>query len=306
MVVPSGQQLEIVHGEQRATVVEVGGGLRAYSVAGHAVLDGYPPEEIVTGARGQPLVPWPNRLHRGTYTWDGVTYTAPVDEPDKGNALHGFTRWRTWSLQGVDAAHAVARLRLHPLPYYPFTLDLQTDYALDDHGLTVSTAATNAGDTALPFAHGAHPYLTVGTPRVDEAAVQLAAATYLPTDEAQIPTGRAPVEGTAYDLRALAPVGARVIDHAYTDLDRDADGRAWLRLSRADGGREAALWADASYGWLEVFTGDTLPSRQREGLGVEPMSAPPNAFATGEGLLRLEPGESAVLRWGLRAVATER
>jgi aldose 1-epimerase len=36
---PSGEQYEIAHGDHRATIVEVGGGVREYSVGGRAVLD---------------------------------------------------------------------------------------------------------------------------------------------------------------------------------------------------------------------------------------------------------------------------
>ena len=56
-VLPSGRQVELVHGSQHATVVEVGGGLRTYQVGDRAVLDGYPAPQMVTAARGQPLIP---------------------------------------------------------------------------------------------------------------------------------------------------------------------------------------------------------------------------------------------------------
>jgi aldose 1-epimerase len=50
-----------------------------------------------------------------------------------------------------------------------------------------------------------------------------------------------------------------------------------------------------------VFSGDTLaPERRRRGLAVEPMTAPPDALATGEALVRLGPGERHVCRWGVR------
>ena len=49
------------------------------------------------------------------------------------------------------------------------------------------------------------------------------------------------------------------------------------------------------------FAPDTLaPARRRYGLGSEPMTAPPNALATGELIVRLEPGEEHVARWGVR------
>ena len=41
MTPPSGEQIEIVRGSQRAVVVEVGGGLRSYAASGRGLLDGY-------------------------------------------------------------------------------------------------------------------------------------------------------------------------------------------------------------------------------------------------------------------------
>jgi aldose 1-epimerase len=300
-VPPSGEQVEIVRGGQRAVVVEVGGGLRTYDVDGIAVLDGYAEQEMVTAGRGQPLVPWPNRLHGGRYTWDGAEHKVPVDEPGKGNALHGLARYRAW--RPVDRTHdaVTMALRLHPSPPYPFCLDLAVRYALTEQGLVVESSATNVGSDAAPYAQGAHPYISVGG-RIDDARLTLPADTRLPTDENQIPTGTEPVDGTAYDFRQPRPIGPLEIDHAFCDLHRGPDGLARLRL---DGdGRAVEVWLDEGYPWLEVFTGDTVPhaERRRQGLGVEPMTAPPNAFVTGEGLLRLEPEDSVVHRWGMRRV----
>ena len=43
----SGEQFEIAFGDQRATVVEVGGGLRSYSAGGLELLDGFPADEPI-------------------------------------------------------------------------------------------------------------------------------------------------------------------------------------------------------------------------------------------------------------------
>ena len=48
-----------------------------------------------------------------------------------------------------------------------------------------------------------------------------------------------------------------------------------------------------------LFTGDPLPDVSRRSLAVEPMTCPPNAFRTGEAVIRLEPGESATGTWGI-------
>ncbi|GAC1440827.1 MAG: aldose 1-epimerase family protein [Mycobacteriales bacterium] len=300
-MIPSGDQHEIRAGNHRAVVVEVGGGLRTYAVDGVPVLDGYPEAEMVTAARGQPLIPWPNRLHGGRYSWDGATYDVPMQEVDKQNALHGLCRFRSWSVVERDEATVTMGMRLQPSPPYPFRLDLAIRYSLDAQGLTVETTATNAGDVAAPYALGAHPYVTVGV-TVDEAELTVPASSWLPTDDDQIPTGVEPVEGSAYDFRTARRIGELKIDYAFTDLIRDADGRARLLLRGPD--RAVEVWVDEGYPYLEVFTGDTVPQedRRRHGLGVEPMTAPPNAFVTGTDVIRLEPAASVTRSWGIRAV----
>lgn len=302
MIAPSGEQHELVHDDQRAVVVEVGGGARSYEVASRALLDGYAEREMVTAARGQPLIPWPNRLHGGVYTWDGTSHTVPLDEPDKGNALHGLCRFRNWTAERHGPSSITMRLRLHPSPPYPFALDLATHYRLHDDGLHVETVATNIGSTDAPYAQGAHPYITVGG-LLDDAALTIPGAIRLVTDESQIPVAREPVTGTAYDFRSPRPIGSVQIDHAYTDLTRSADGRATVVLAAADGSSAVSVWADSSYPYLEIFTGDTVPDsqRRRRGLGVEPMTAPPNAFISGDGLIRLSPGQTVSGRWGVSA-----
>jgi aldose 1-epimerase len=298
---PSGEQFEIVHGEQRATIVEVGGGVREYSSAGRDVLEPYPLEEMCDGAHGTVLVPWPNRLSDGRYRFDGRELQLALSEPEKGNAIHGLARWRAWRALEHLADSVTMEIRLHPEPGYPFDLRVRVHYALAANGLTVTTSARNVGPEPCPYAAGQHPYLSPGAGTIDACALELPADTLIETDhERQLPTGRRPVAGGELDYRDPRTIGEGRIDSPFTDLRRDADGLARTRLTAADGSC-VELWVDDSYRVLEVFTGDTLaPGRRRTGLGLEPMTSPPNAFASGEGLIRLEPGESRQARWGVR------
>jgi aldose 1-epimerase len=154
---PSGRQYTIVHGADRATVVEVGGGLRSYIAGGRELLDGYAEDEMATSARGQPLIPWPNRLRDGRYSWDGQTHQAPLSEPDKGNAIHGFLRFANWTCLGSTTSGAELGHVLHPRPGYPFTLAARLSYRIGPAGLTVTTTARNVGTRALPYASGQTP-----------------------------------------------------------------------------------------------------------------------------------------------------
>ncbi len=301
-VFPSGDQHQLVHGELRATVVEVGGGLRELVLGERPLLAGYSVEEMCPGAKGQSLLPWPNRVDRGRYGFRGTEHQLPLTEPDAANAIHGLTRWLSWRVVERAADQIVLGLRLHPQPGYPWPLDLRIDYRLDDAGLTVQTTAANPGDQACPFAAGAHPYLTVGTPTVDGAELQLRAGAYLPTDDRGMPTGTEPVAGTPYDFNQPHPVGGTEIDHAFVDLARDAAGRSRVVLADPEHDVRVSLWADQAYPYLELFTADTLSRpHRRTGLGVEPMTAPPNAFGTGEHVVVLEPGGSWTGSWGITA-----
>jgi aldose 1-epimerase len=298
---PSGQQVEIRRGQQRAVVVEVGGGLREYQVAGQAVLDGYAEGEMASGARGQPLLPWPNRLQDGRYEFRGQSLQLPVNEIDKRNAIHGLTRWANWAVSAQAEDRVTMSLVLRPQPGYPFTLDLAIDYALSDEGLSVRTRARNIGAVALPYGAGQHPYLTVGTAVIDDAQLRVPARRVLETDDRQLPTGRVvEVAGSDRDFRDLRPIGTMRLDTCYTDLERNAEGLARVELRSGVGGRAITLWLDTVYAYVQVFTGDTLaPARRRHSLAVEPMTCPANAFRTGSGLLTLEPGEACVSTWGL-------
>jgi aldose 1-epimerase len=228
----------------------------------------------------------------------------PLTEPEQGNAIHGLARFAAWEIAEVAADRAQLRLFVPPQPGYPFALEIEVEHVLDAHGLTVRTTGRNIGDAELPFGAGFHPYLTVGTPRIDDTVLQVQAGTRLVTDERGIPTGeRGPVAGTAYDFATPRPIGATQLDTAaFGGLARDDHRRATVRL-RAPDGAGADVWLDEHHRYLMLFTGDTLaqPERRRRSLAVEPMTCAPDAFRSGDGLWTLAPGQSLTCAWGIRA-----
>jgi aldose 1-epimerase len=295
---PSGEQHEIRSGDQVAVVTEVGATLRAYAAGGLEVVDGFGADEPSSAGRGQVLAPWPNRLDGGRYAFEGREGRAAIDEPERGNAIHGLVRGLPWrAASKADDAVALTCV-LAAQPAYPWRLELEVAYRFGPEGLEVTTTATNASDGPAPFGIGFHPYPTVGVP-VDEAALMLPAGRRLLTDERALPVGEEEVDGTVFDFRSARVIGDTQLDACFTGLRREDRRRCRARVQ--GGGRAVELWADAGFGYLQAYTGDTLEpvSRRRRAIAIEPMTCPPNALATGTDLIRLEPGATWTGRWGI-------
>ena len=294
---PTGEQYEITSGNNRAVITEVGATLRHFSVDGRDVVHGFEVTDTVKGGRGQNLIPWPNRIRDGRYTFNGVTQQLALTEPARHNASHGLARYVPWVLVEHQDDTVVNRVRIHPQPGWPGTLEATITHSVGDDGLTITVEATNVGNDELPFGYGAHPYLTVGESSVDEVALTVPADSYLEVDDRLLPAQVAPVDGTAYDLRRGSVLGATNLDTAMTDLARDPDGHWRIRLTRGD--RYAELWGDETFAWTQVFTGG--PNRDG-GVAVEPMTCGPDAFNEGpthEDMRVLAVGQSFIGQWGI-------
>lgn len=299
----TGEQFRLSHGEQTAVVVELGGALRRYAVGERQVVDGFGADDVITGGRGQLLLPWPNRIGDGRYRWQGQDEQLPVNETAYGNAIHGLLRWSSWrpALRADRSdSRVVLECALWPQPGYPFHLVAAVEYALGPGGLTVTVTARNEGGTAAPYGVGQHPYLAVGGGRVDDLLLTVPARSRLRTDDRALPVASEPVEGTAYDFRSPRPIGALRLDTAFADLEPDADGRTVVRLAGPDHGHGTELWLGEGTACVQLYTGDTLPEPwRRRSVAVEPMSCPPDAFRSGTDLVCLEPGARHTMRWGL-------
>jgi aldose 1-epimerase len=306
MLPPTGDQFEIEGGGYRAVVTESGAALRLLEHAGRPLVDGFEEDAMPGGGRGQLLMPWPNRIRDGAYSFDGRDLQLAISEPARRNASHGLVRWAAWSLEERSPNSVSLGYRLMAQTGYPWTVDLHVLYDLSADGLTVTQTATNMSATEAPYAQGAHPYLRVGAGPVDELSLLLPAATRMLVDDRLLPAGREPVEGSAYDFRAARPIGSTELDHAFTDLERTDDGTATVELRDPASDRGVALWVDDRHGWLQVYSGDDVPATARRSLAVEPMTAPADAFRSGEDLTRLAPagqaGDELSGSWGIRAL----
>jgi aldose 1-epimerase len=306
MVAPSGEQFEIRGGGYRAVVTECGASLRLLEYDGRPLVLGWPEDAQSSSGRGQLLAPWPNRIRDGRYSFDGRNHQLPLSEPKLGNASHGLVRWASWTVEEHSESTVSLGYRLMSQTGYPWTVDLHVIHDLSATGLTVTVTATNLSGAPAPYALGAHPYLTAGPGPVDDWELTLPVDTWLEVDERLIPVGRSTVAGTELDFRTARVIGSTSLDTAFTGVARDPDGRVTVSLRDPATEVGVVLWMDERHGWLQVFTGDELPANARASLAVEPMTAPPNAFGSGEDLVVLSPagtpGDEHSASWGIHTL----
>lgn len=303
MVHPHGEQWPLAAAGYTATITEVGATLRELSYDGRPLVAGFGADQIRPVYRGAVLAPWPNRIADGTYEFDGVRHQLALTEPARSNALHGLVAWVPWNLVDHSPHRVVLGHRLFPQDGYPFRLDLRVAYELSDAGLTVELEATNVGDAAAPYGCAPHPYLVAGPGRVDDWTLELPAAEYLEvTPDRLLPVKVSSVEGTPFDFRTPRTIGTTFIDHAFTRIAFEADGKAHARLRCGDGTGVEMTW-DETCPWVQVHTADRPePDLHRSGLAVEPMTCPPDAFNSGTDLVVLQPGEHHTARWVIAAL----
>lgn len=307
----SGIQHALRSGNYEAVIASVGATLRSFTHQGRHLVVPFDADEVRPSYRGATLAPWPNRVVDGRYTFAGVEHQLALTEPARGHALHGLAPWLHFDAVDKGADHVSLATAIQPQTGYPWRIIVVVTYALGPDGLTQTVTATNDSAGAAPWGTGPHPYLVAGEGRVDDWTLELPASRVLAvTPDRLIPTELVAVDADdpqRFDFRAPRRIGAVEIDHAYTDLARDAEGVTTVRLTDAAGSGVQMTW-DASCPWVQVHTADKPdPALSRLGLAVEPMTCAPDAFNVDAhpydaGLTVLEPGESATASWRIAAI----
>ena len=307
MTIPiSGTHFGLTAGDYHATIASVGATLRTLEYRGRPLVVPFDADEVRPAYRGATLAPWPNRVVDGRYTFEGTEQQLPLTEPSRGHALHGLAAWLDFAAVDRSGSSVTFAATIEAQAGYPHRVEVVVEFILDEEGLHTAVTGTNTGPGRAPWGTGPHPYLVAGDGRVDDWTLTLPAATVLTvTEDRLIPSGTADVaseSGGVFDFRTPRVIGDTFIDHAFTDVDRDASGTATVEVRAADGTGVELLW-DAACPWVQVHTADTnVPETNRIGLAVEPMTCPPDAYNSGDDLIVLEPGASATARWSIRAL----
>lgn len=305
----SGNQYIIESGDYRAVVTQQGAALRSLTYKGRDVIIPFGSNDTVTVSRGQLLIPFPNRIADGEYSFEGVAHSLPIDEHDRHNAIHGYGYRSLWTPVSASETQVELTWRAPNIPGYPFDVIVNATYTLDDEGLGLTVKAWNHGSANAPWAMAIHPWIANGIngygDRIESdngrCALTIPADTHVTVDDRLLPTGTEPVDGTAYDLRESTIMEGRHFDDAWTDLLRDESGHATARLIRPDG-MTVDIHGDSTVTSFQVCTGTGFPEKTRPaGIAVEPQTAYANAFNTGIDLTVIHPDETVSTTVGISA-----
>jgi len=261
------------------------------------------------GSRFALLAPFANRIADARYRFEGTEHDLMPGITGAARASrHGFVRDAEFAIAalGVDdhAASVLLATTIAPQPGYPFALDLAVRCTLAADGLTLETTLRNIGTRAAPAFAGWHPYFQVGSAPLASWELEIPAARVIRTDadfiplpgpDAYLPLAQA----SGLDFRQPRAIGALELNHTYTGLQVDADGRARTRLRDRASGVGIAVWQE--HGVLLAYTGDTLERDARRSLALEPMESLPDAFNRPDcaEAIRLEPGAARTFRCGV-------
>ncbi len=214
------------------------------------------------GRNGIPvLFPYPNRVAGGKFTFQGKSYTLPIN--NGANSIHGFALDAPWDVvsQSTDGeASLTGRFQLSKhaakmRPNWPTDAVLQIKYGLSGRKLTMTVTVSNPTAEDLPYGFGIHPYfrcpIEPGSD-LEKGQVILPAAKYWVLNEF-LPTGEIRPVDARLDFQKGQPMKGLKLDDVLTGLRFD-DGWCVCRLVDQNLSTEFRLSFDAKFRELVVYT----------------------------------------------------
>ena len=243
--VPIVRLADAARGVQVSMVPSVGN--RAYEMKVHGKNILYFPNPDLAEFQKRPelngipfLAPWANRLNESGFWANGHKYTfnmslGNVRDDGRGSPIHGMLSTSAlWHVSEVKAdgksAHVTSRLEFWKVPalmaQWPFAHEYEMTYRLAEGVLEVRLTVINLSSEPMPLAIGFHPYYRIPDIPRDDWIAHLPTRKIVVADDRLIPTG----ELKPFDLPSPFPLKGNTLDTGFTDLERDADGRAHFSI----------------------------------------------------------------------------
>jgi len=222
------------------------------------------------------LVPFPNRLKRGTYNWDNKKYRLFLNDSITQNALHGFLMHQKMNVTATDLSKDHASITCsyeydaHVEGYpFPFLFEVTNSFE-------VKFRFQNRGAQGIPVGFGWHPYFQLDS-NIDNQLLQMPASEMIGVNEHMIPTGK---RYEYNEFETLKPLKSTILDNCFALSDTTKPAEVVLQNST----HRLRYWQETGqgkYNYLQIFT-----HPDRTSVAIEPMTCNIDAFRCHERLLR--------------------
>lgn len=214
---------------------------------------------------GIPVLFPPNRIAGGRFTYRGREYRLDINEPARGNHIHGFVHTRRWELvqAETDAAGRVCvetRFDAAAGPdredifrQFPHHFVITLRFVLDGATLRKEAEVHNAGDEPFPFGLGFHT--TFAFPE-RSARFALDVAKRWRLDERMVPTGELEDFPFREDLARGMSLAGVALDDAFYVGDEARPSVATLTYAAGTERLAVRYQADANFRHWVVYTAD--------------------------------------------------
>ena len=277
--------IQIGQGNLRAKISSLGSSLVTLAENNFNLIEPDTPTQLYPGSV---LAPWPNRIRDGRYQYHDLTYQLPLNESQKGNALHGLVAYEPWEVIYDSETEVQLQYLLDKPDIYPGKLSLNSFFKIENNQLQVKITAKNIGRKSAPYGISIHTYLVAGgIVKNNGLNLKIPADKYLVVDETRLlPIELRDVVNTKFDFQSGKEISDLFIDHAFK-YSENQPRQVELLNPQGDG---AVIEFDDQSNWIQVHTADRDGGeKSRVAVAVEPMSCPPDAFNSKVDLIELAP-----------------
>jgi aldose 1-epimerase len=199
-----------------------------------------------SGLNGMPLLaPFANRLDETAFYANGKKYNFDLELGNVRGPIPGtgfVNGSKAWQLVEFKAdgksAWVTCKLDFYKIPQFmkqfPFAHTITLTYRVSEGALEVHTRLDNLSSEPMPAVIGYHPIYELPDGNRDDWTVSVDAKTHWIEIPQRLPTGETqPIENffnTDRDRTAIRLKNYALIDDVFTDLIRDANGRATIKL----------------------------------------------------------------------------
>lgn len=272
---------------QMQIISDFGCNLNKLILAGQDIIDGNLDYESLKKndlAKSSFLIPFPNRICDGKYTFEGKTYQLEKNHAKEGHAIHGLLFDKKFSFIDKTISDDFISLTFeHEIKKddfdgYPFNLLASITFKLEKEKLSIEVKATNLNDINIPYGVGWHPYIKLGN-KIDNYNLTIPSedALELSQEKIMIPTSK------IIKKTIGKKIGNAILDTGFTHLKEHSTQI-----------ENVTVFQDESMDFLQIYT-----PGHRQSIAIEPMSCAADAFNNKMGLIILKPKESVIHKFGI-------